>query len=169
MLGNINKAADLVLGGWQLNTVVSWQSGVHRSVSSTNLTGLSYVTQRADAKGIDPFTSFNGITPREDFSGDNKSLYWFNPTAFSATLPLKFGTSGRDIITAPAWWNTDLSAFKTFNITERTNIQFRAEAFNAFNNVQFNPPEMSVVSPNFARLTSALRPRVMQMALRFTF
>ena len=48
-------------------------------------------------------------------------------------------------------------------------IQFRAEAFNAFNNVQFNPPEMNVVSPNFGRLTSALRPRVMQMALRFVF
>ena len=69
MLGNINRAADLIVGGWQLNTVVSWQSGVHRSVTSTNLTGLSYVTQRADAKGIDPFTTFNGITPREDFSG----------------------------------------------------------------------------------------------------
>ena len=48
-------------------------------------------------------------------------------------------------------------------------VQFRAEAFNALNNVQFNPPDMSVVSPNFGRLTSALRPRVMQMALRFVF
>ena len=48
-------------------------------------------------------------------------------------------------------------------------LQFRAEAFNAFNNVQFNPPEMSVVSPNFGRLVTALRPRVMQLALRFTF
>ena len=169
LLGNANKAADLIVGGWQLNTITSWQSGVHRSVTSTNLTGLSYVTQRADAKGIDPFSSFNNITPREDFSGDNKSLYWFDPTAFSATLPLKFGTSGRNIITAPAWWNTDLSAFKNFTLKEGIYLQFRAEAFNAFNNVQFNPPEMSVVSPNFARLTSALRPRVMQMALRLTF
>jgi hypothetical protein len=152
-----------------LNAISSWQSGVHRSVTSTNLTGLSFVTQRADAKGTEPYSSFNNITPREDFSGDNKALYWFNPTAFSATLPLKFGTSGRNIITAPAWWNTDLSAFKNFTIKEGVSIQFRAEAFNAFNNVQFNPPDMSVVSPNFARLTSALRPRVMQMALRFTF
>jgi hypothetical protein len=42
--------------------------------TSTNLTGLSYVTQLADAKGIDPFSGFNNITPREGFSGDNKSL-----------------------------------------------------------------------------------------------
>jgi hypothetical protein len=169
LLGNANTAADLIVGGWQLNTIASWQSGVQRGVTSTNLTGLSYVTQRADAKGMDPYSTFNNITPREDFSGGNNSLYWFNPTAFSATLPLKFGTSGRNIISAPAWWNTDLSAFKNFSIKEGMFIQFRAEAFNAFNNVQFNPPDMSVVSPNFARLTSALRPRVMQMALRFTF
>ena len=128
LLGNANRAADLIVGGWQLNTITSWQSGVHRSVTSTNLTGLSYVTQRADAKGIDPYSTFNNITPREEFSGDNKSLYWFNPTAFTATLPLKFGTSGRDIITAPAWWNTDLSAFKNFAMKEGMYLQFRAEA-----------------------------------------
>jgi hypothetical protein len=53
--------------------------------------------------------------------------------------------------------------------TETAMLQFRAEAFNAFNNVQFNPPDMSVVSPTFGTLQSAQRPRVMQMALRFTF
>ncbi len=167
--GNVGRAADLAVGGWQLNTIASWQSGVSRSVTSTNLTGLSYVTQRADATGIKPYSSFNGINPREDFGGANNALYWFNPNAFSPTLPLKFGTSGRDIISAPAWWNFDISAFKNFRFTESAYLQFRAEAFNAFNNVQFNPPDMSVVSPNFARLTSAQRPRVMQMALRFVF
>ena len=42
--GNVGKLADLAVGGWQLNTIASWQSGVHRSVTSTNLTGLAYVT-----------------------------------------------------------------------------------------------------------------------------
>ena len=116
-----------------------------------------------------PFSSFGSITPREGFGSNNTNLYWFNPTAFSATLPLKFGTSGRDIITAPSWWNTDLSAFKNFTITERVGLQFRAEAFNAFNAVKFFPPDMNATSPNFARLTSAARPRVMQLALRLTF
>jgi len=84
-------------------------------------------------------------------------------------LPLKFGTSGRDIITAPSWWNFDISAFKNFNITESMYIQFRAEAFNALNNVKFFPPDMSVVSPTFSTLQSADRPRVMQLGLRFNF
>lgn len=169
MLSGANGFANAVVGGWQVNAITSWQTGVHRSVTSTNLTGLSYVTQRADATGLQPISAFNGISPQEGFGDNNKGLYWFNPTAFSATLPLKFGTSGRDIIEAPAWWNTDLSAFKNFTIKEGMTLQFRAEAFNAFNNVKFFPPDMSVVSPNFARLTSADRPRVMQLALRFTF
>jgi hypothetical protein len=168
-LNNLGRVGELVIGGWQLNTITSWQNGVHRSVSATNLTGISYVTQRANATGVDPYSSFNGITPGSDFGGANQGRYWFNPAAFSPTLPLKFGTSGRDIIEAPAWWNSDISAFKNFFIREQMYLQFRAEAFNALNNVKFFPPDMSVVSPTFATLQSADRPRVMQLALRFNF
>ena len=117
-LNDMGKVGNTVVGGWQLNTISSWQTGVHRSVGSTNLTGISYVTQRADATGLKPLSSFNGINPQDGFGDNNKGLYWFNPTAFSPTLPLKFGTSGRDIITAPSWWNTDLSAFKNFTFRE---------------------------------------------------
>jgi hypothetical protein len=165
----VGRGADLIVGGWQVNAISSWQTGVQRSVSSPNLTGISYVTQRADATGIAPGSAFNGLTPGEDFGGANKARYWFNPAAFAATKPLKFGTSGRDIIMAPSWWNTDLSAFKNFAIRENINLQFRAEAFNAFNNVKFFPPDMNVASPTFATLQSADRPRVMQLALRLTF
>jgi hypothetical protein len=168
-LNGIGKAGNTFIGGWQLNTITSWQTGVHRSVGSTNLTGISFVTQRADATGLDPLSSFGGVTPQHGFGDNNRNLHWFNPNAFSATLPLKFGTSGRDIITAPSWWNTDLSAFKNFTIREGMALQFRAEAFNAFNTVKFFPPEMNATSPNFTRLLSADRPRVMQLALRFTF
>lgn len=168
-LNNIGKAGQLVIGGWQLNTIASWQTGVNRSVTSTNGTTLAFVSQRADATGVNPFSSFNGITPGEDFGGNNKGRYWFNPNGFSPTLPLKFGTSGRDIIEAPAWWNFDISAFKNFTIKEGIMLQFRAEAFNAMNNVKFFPPDMNVVSPTFATLQSADRPRVMQLGLRFTF
>jgi hypothetical protein len=168
-LGNPSKWLDLIVGGWQLNTIAYWQTGNERSVTSTNLTGISYVTQRADATGIAPGTKFGNITPGQDFGGANTSRYWFDPAAFSATLPLKFGTSGRDIITAPSWTNFDISAFKDFRLTESVKLQFRAEAFNAFNYVKFFPPDMSVVSPTFATLQSADRPRVMQLALRLAF
>ena len=63
-MNGAGKAANAVVGGWQLNTITSWQTGVHRSVVSPNLTGISYVTQRADATGVQPFSSFGGITPQ---------------------------------------------------------------------------------------------------------
>ncbi|MBL8212664.1 MAG: TonB-dependent receptor [Bryobacterales bacterium] len=168
-LNTSSRAANLVVGGWQFNTIASWQSGVARIVSSPNTTTLAFVSQRANATGVDMYSSFNGVTPREDFGGSNPGRYWLNPGAFSATAPLKFGTSGRNIIQGPAWTNVDLSAFKNFAITERTTLQFRAEAFNGFNNPQFNPAELNVASPVFGTLQSAQRPRVMQMALRLTF
>lgn len=168
-LNNVGKAANLVAGGWQVNTIGSWQTGNQRSVTSTNLTGLSYITQRADATGVDLSSSFKGITPGQDFGGVNSARYWFNPAAFAPTQPLKFGTSGRDIITAPSIWNFDISAFKNFYIRENMSVQFRAESFNALNDVKFFPPDMSVVSPTYATLQSADRPRVMQLALRFNF
>ena len=168
-LSGIGRGLDLLIGGWQLNSIASWQTGVQRSVSSTNLTGISYVTQRANATGIAPGTPFNNVIPGQDFGGVNQARYWFNPAAFTPVTPLKFGTSGRDIITAPSWWNFDISLFKNFVIRENTYLQFRAEAFNALNNVKFFAPDMSSVSPTFATLQSADRPRVMQLALRFNF
>ncbi|MBM3726745.1 MAG: carboxypeptidase regulatory-like domain-containing protein [Acidobacteria bacterium] len=168
-LGNVSRGADLVLGGWQVNTIASWMSGVPRIVNSPNGTTLAFVSQRANATGTGIYSAFGSVTPREDFGGSNSARYWLNPNAFSATAPLKFGTSGRNIIQGPAWWNFDLSAFKSFHFTENTFLQFRAEAFNGFNNVQFFPPDLNVVSPNFGTLQGANRPRVMQLALRLTF
>ncbi len=168
-LSNSRRALDAVIGGWQVNTIAYWQTGNQRSVTSPNLTGISYVTQRADATGVAPGSQYGAITPGEGFGSNNTSRYWFNPKAFTPTLPLKFGTSGRDIITAPSWTNFDISAFKNFSLTERTLLQFRAEAFNALNHTKFFPPDMNVVSPTFATLQSADRPRVLQMALRLTF
>jgi hypothetical protein len=169
ILPNPGKVGDLFIGGWQVNAIASIQSGVHRSVTSPNGTTIAFITQRADATGVNPFSEFNGIKPGEDFGGSNPGRFWFNPRAFSPTAPLRFGTSGRDIITAPSWTNFDLSAFKNFNFREGMYLQFRAEAFNAFNTPKFFPPDMNVASPTFATIQSADRPRVMQLALRFNF
>ncbi len=167
--GDMSRAADLLLGGWQINAIPSWQSGVKRNVTAPNTTTLSFVTQRADHTGLGIYSEFNGITPREAFGEGNSERYWINPNAFRAPAPLKFGTSGRTLIIGPSWTNVDLSVFKNFSIREGMVLQFRAEAFNAFNNVQFNPPEMNVAAATFGTIQGAQRPRVMQMALRFTF
>jgi hypothetical protein len=170
---NWGTVTQAVLGGWQVNAIPSWQSGVPRIVSSPNTSTIAFISQRADAVGINPYSSFERggqtIQPREDFGGSNPGRFWLNPGAFRQTAPLKFGTSGRNIIYGPAAWNWDLSLFKNFDFSERIRLQLRGEAFNAFNNVRFFPPDLNVVSPNFGTLQGADRPRVMQVALRLTF
>lgn len=166
---NWSKTTDLLLGNWQLNGIGSMQSGVHRVIGSPNNTGIGFVTQRADATGIDPKSSFGGITPGEGFGSNNTNLFWFNPNAFRAAAPLTFGNSGRNVIVGPGFMNFDLSLFKTWNLTERYNLRFQFEAFNALNNVRFNPPDVNAASPTFGRILGALEGRRLQMALRFSF
>ena len=171
--GSAGKIVNQVVGGWQLNLITSFQSGVNRNVTSPNGSTIAYITQRADATGIDSGSTFtkNGvqITPGEDFGSTNRSLYWFNPNAFSVTPPLRFGTSGRDIIASPAYWNSDISAFKDFFLTEQIRLQFRAECFDALNQVRFNPPNLDVSSPFFGQIQSAQSPRIFQFGLRLQF
>ncbi|MEO7144077.1 MAG: hypothetical protein ABI165_11330, partial [Bryobacteraceae bacterium] len=165
--------ANQFVGGWQLNLIPSVQSGVNRDVTAPNLSTISYVTMRAEATGINsgsPF-SLNGasITPSQGFGGNNTSLYWFNPNAFAQTPPLQFGTSGRDIIASPGFVNWDISMFKTFRIREKVTLEFRAELFDAFNNVRFDPPNLDSSSPFFGQILGAESPRIIQLVLRLQF
>jgi hypothetical protein len=153
--------------------IPTFQSGDNRNVTAPNLSTLSYITQRAEATGINSGSSFmlNGttITPGKGFGGNNPSLYWFNPNAFAQTPPLQFGTSGRDILASPGFVNWDISMFKTFRIRERTRLEFRAELFDAFNNVRFDPPILDSSNAFFGQILSAESPRIIQLSLRLQF
>jgi hypothetical protein len=173
VLGSASGPLNALVGGWQLNLIPSFQSGVNRNVTSPNLSTISYITQRADYTGVDTGSSFNhngvNITPGEDFGGNNTSLYWFNPNSFARTPALRLGTSGRDIISAPGFANWDMSLFKNFYFRESTSLQFRAEFFNALNHPRFDPPNMDVSSPVFGMIQSAEPPRIIQLGLRLQF
>ena len=173
LLGSAGPILNQVAGGWQITSTTVFQSGVNRNVTSPNLSTISFITERADATGIAsnaPFTAGGTtIKPGEDFGGANQSLYWFNPNAFSRAAPLTFGTSGRDLISGPGFWNWDISLFKKFQLTESKQLQFRAELFNAFNQVRFNPPNVDVSSPFFGQIQSAQPPRIVQLGLRLQF
>ena len=95
---------------------------------------------------------------------------FFNIAAFAANQPGKYGTAGRNLFSGPARSNTDLSLVKNFVISERLGrIQFRAEAFNAWNQVNFSQPEARLDNRNFGRIQSADSPRIFQFALKYLF
>ena len=65
--------------------------------------------------------------------------------------------------------NWDLSVFKNTRIREHLNVQFRAEAFNAFNHVNFSNPVANVNDPNFGRITTAAPGRILQLGMKLLF
>ncbi|MGH9627636.1 MAG: TonB-dependent receptor domain-containing protein, partial [Bryobacteraceae bacterium] len=134
-------AAAALLGGWQLNSNVSAYSGTPFNVvapgSSLNAPGS---TQTADQ-----------VKPQvEKLGGIGLGTPFYDPTAFAApTDPGRFGTTGRNLLRGPMAAGIDLSLYRTFTITERVNLQFRAEAFNATNTPIFSNPANDVgVSSN---------------------
>ena len=173
LMGSASAWQNAVVGGWQVNFITTYSSGLSTSVAAPNLAGVVFIAQRANTNGINPGASFslNGqtISPGNDFGGTNRGLYWINPNAFSSPGPLQLGTSGRNVITGPGMWNTDLSLFKQFRLHEAAALTLRGEFFNAFNNVRFDTPNLNTASPAFGTLVSAEPARIIQVALRLQF
>ena len=172
-LSSSSAVTDALIGGWQLNFITTYMSGLSTTVTSPDQSGVVFIAQRANATGINPGSSFtlNGqtISPGQGFGGNNRGLYWINPNAFSETGPLQLGTSGRNVITGPGSWNTDLSMFKNFRLHERAVLELRGEFFNIFNNVRFDTPNLDSSSVAFGELVSAEPARIIQVALRLQF
>jgi hypothetical protein len=82
-----------------------------------------------------------------------------------------FGNSGRNSLVGPSYFDTDASLVKNFPFSKRegSNIQFRADVFNLFNNVPFDNPQATNASAVFGKITAAGNARQVQLALRVSF
>jgi hypothetical protein len=81
----------------------------------------------------------------------------------------RFGNAGRNIARGPGMVNVDASLFRNFRLSERLNLQFRAECFNVANHANFFVPVSDLNSPNFGRIVEAGSPRLFQFGLKFVF
>ncbi len=155
------KVVDYVIGNWQLNGIVTVRSGTPYSLTvpgdTANTGNTNYM--RPNLVG-DPSVSSPQPSPG----------LWFNPAAFAAPAPFTFGNFGRNRLRSDYTRNFDLSVFRQFRLREAARVEFRAEAFNAFNTPVFGSPTGAINSPNFGRVTSmANTPRQLQLALKVIF
>ncbi len=163
-LGNVNRFADLAVGGWVINVVNVISSGYPLIISQSSNNNSPYFagSQRPNATGVSP-----------DTQGDvgQRLSNWINPAAFSTAPALTFGNVSRTISErGPSLYNWDISIFKNFEIYERFRAQFRAEALNAFNTPYFRSPNVSFGSSSFGQVTSQGNfPRFIQFGLRLYF
>lgn len=146
--------------GWELATVVTVQSGTPFSVLTND---TAFVQARAD--------SVAGCNPALSGSVQARLSKYFNTACFTpATAIGDFGTTGRNILRGPDQQNADISLIKHFPVTERTDVEFRSEFFNAFNMVSFANPVNIVESANVGQIVETTTgPRVIQFALKLSF
>jgi hypothetical protein len=94
---------------------------------------------------------------------------WFNTAAFVANAVGTQGTGGRNQVWGPGLWNLDYSLFKTFVPLERLKLQVRGEFFNILNHANLGPPNTVATSPQFALITTASSPRIVQLGMKLIF
>jgi hypothetical protein len=160
-----NRLIKYLLGGWELTGITRLETGrafnVLINFDNAN-NGARSQSQRPDLVG-DPFPSGFQST-----FGPNGTF--FNTAAFQVAPQYTFGNLGRNALHGPAYYNTDLGAFKNFGLTERFKLQFRAEFFNIFNNSSFNTPDSTLGDTNFGSITGTFASqRQIQFALKLLF
>jgi hypothetical protein len=154
--------AQWVLGGWQLNGILTLSKGQPFNVVSGQDRALNGGgSQRPNLVG-DPHLDTGRVT-------NQLIAEYFNPAAYAQPPLGSFGNSGRNTLIAPGTVNLDSSLFKMFPIRENMKLQFRAEFFNALNNVNFAAPVANISTGTVGNILSAGSPRILQFGLRLAF
>ncbi len=164
-----NHLEQTLLGGWTLTAIDTIQSGTPLTFVLGQDVALDGTT---NGGGEHAFLAPGIKASNISLSHPNRNAFvsqFFNTAAFVPVSqdPLGFyGNAGRGLISGPAFSNTDFSVLKDFAIREQMKLQFRAEMFNVFNQVNFNNPDTQETDGTFGVITSAQDGRVIQFALK---
>lgn len=166
---NSNRLASAVFGGFQLNGIFSAADGVPFTITQQNA-NLVLQTQRPNV--MNP-ANLSGKMDTPRFEGPARR--WLIATTdpgfpFTPSGALDIGTLGRNTSREPGFVNFNLSVFRDFALNERVTLQFRAEAYNALNRVNYlQPASASISAANYGLITGAAPARQMQLGLRLSF
>jgi hypothetical protein len=158
-----NKFVSNVAGGWALNGIVQVTSGKPYTLTT----------------GSDPENIGCCLQERLNVVGDPNGGHgihtqqeWFNTAAFAQPAPYTYGNEKVNPMVGQHWNDVDMSVFRQFHVGlgEARYFEFRAESFNLFNNVVFNPPDTDITHTTFGQVTSQWNaPRELQMSLKFYY
>jgi hypothetical protein len=147
------------LGGWQTNGIITLQTGFPFNVTtSTDVANTGRSNERPNLVG-----AARANCGRDHLTG------CIDATAFA--LPVfAYGNAGRNLLYGPGLYNINFSAFKNFNLTERTALQFRSEFFNLFNTPALSNPNATFGTSQFGTITTTKQDnRQIQFALKLLF
>jgi Carboxypeptidase regulatory-like domain/TonB dependent receptor len=164
---NVGAITNQIIGGWQLSPILNYSSGLPFTLTLGGCPGIP-----GDAPCY-----MNGN--REQFQHQitgtpYTTLHYFNQSTVSKSFTTpgldQIGTSGRNSLYGPNLFNTDLSVMKSFPIHEYATIQFRMDAYNVFNYINFGSPSgVDGTITNGPFVNNSANPRQLQLSLRVQF
>lgn len=159
---------DALIGGWQINSIISLMSGTPINIVQGNAFNLN-----AGGSGQYP----DQVLPEvRILGGIGLGNPYFDRNAYAAvnipaTSAQRFGSAGRNNVIGPSFFNVDASLFKTVSFGERFKLQLRVEALNALNHPNFGNPQGDINNVNFGYVTSTvgIGERNLRFGARFIF
>jgi hypothetical protein len=168
--GNTPGWANQIVGGWELTTLVDVYSGLPLSPTVTGTTAFAG-TRPMIVPGVNPQTK-GGYNHRLGGTVYGQTQGYLNPAAFAVPLSFQLGNMPRswDKIRGPINFDDNASLIKRFPIHGQFGMEFRVEAFNVFNMVEFGLPNAQFNSSTLGQITTqANLPRNIQLALKVHF
>jgi hypothetical protein len=150
-----------VLGGWQISGVISMRSGEPMRIMQPSGIGNSRPDYNGRQQVFDDW--------RDTLQYLDRSAYDRVPTYAATSATVRPGTQNPSQLRAPGRRRVDLTIAKSFTLRGRTQLQVRAESFNAFNWRQYNDPVNTITAANFGRITGVSATRTGQVGFRLTF
>jgi hypothetical protein len=160
-----NAALRTIASGWGVSAIVSARSGTRLSVTTGVDTAFSGISnQRANQVSEDVYGD-----PEEDAQG--RLANYLNRAAFVVPTPGTVGTSVRNALVGPSYWNgINLALRRLIGLGGTQNIELRIEAFNLLNSFNWSNPTTNLGSGQFGRITTqAGDPRIMQFGIKYGF
>jgi len=162
----VNGITDKVVNGWNLSFITNWQSGFPFTSFAEDDNSFSAMGNDRPDITVSNIAATKLSTRRSHAALINE---WFNTADFVPNAIGTYGNIGKNSMRGPRLFTTDLALLKTGKVGERVSYEFRAEFYNAFNNVNFGNPDFGLTDSNFGQISSAGDPRILQMALKLKF
>jgi hypothetical protein len=170
-LEHLSHRARHLLEGWEISGITRASTGFPVTLSTNGDNSL----QGSSPNGVNNrYLDLPDLTgePLDINSNPRHGLLYFNPGAFTDNAIGTVGDAPRRYFSGPGMFNTDAVLQRNFPIRETKVLQFRLEMFNIFNHTQFFGPAAvngDLDNPLFGHVVNAAPPRLIQVALKFTF
>jgi hypothetical protein len=169
---NRNDIVEAVLGGWQASGIVTFQTGLPLTVTTSNYdpSGLGFISALVAGGRPNVICDPNQGGAQTQGQWFNTACFTPNPLATSTSVPNIVGTAGRGIVHGPGTRRVDFTLAKNIYFgseSHRMRLQLRGEAFNIFNWTNFRAIQTNVTAATFGQVLSVRDPRTLQFAAKF--